>query len=55
MRATKGDEAAVPFLERAIERDPDFALAHAKLSVVMGNRGQVDQARTHAERSYNFV
>ncbi len=54
MRATKGDEAAVPFLERALERDPDFALAHAKLSVVLGNRGQTDAARAHAERAYEL-
>jgi len=54
VRATKGDEAAIPFLERAIERDPDFALAHAKLSVVLGNRGQAEDAATHAERAYQL-
>ena len=37
---------AIPFYERAIELDPDFALAHAKLGVVYGNRGE---RRLHIE------
>jgi serine/threonine protein kinase/tetratricopeptide (TPR) repeat protein len=51
-RATKGDEAAVPFLQQAVERDPDFALAHAKLGVVFANTGRADEAKRATEKAY---
>jgi eukaryotic-like serine/threonine-protein kinase len=34
------DIASVPFYQRAIELDPNFALAHLRLGVVAGNTGQ---------------
>ena len=34
------DIQAVPFYQRAIELDPNFALAHLRLGVVAGNTGQ---------------
>jgi serine/threonine protein kinase/tetratricopeptide (TPR) repeat protein len=34
------DEKAVPHLKRAIELDPNFAMAHGTLGVVYGNLGQ---------------
>src|SRR5438270_4734 len=34
------DEAAVPHLKRAVELDPNFAMAHATLGVVYGNLTQ---------------
>jgi tetratricopeptide (TPR) repeat protein len=54
MRASRGDDAAVPFLTKAIEIDPDFALAHAKLAVVYSNTGQPDPARERAKRAYEL-
>src|SRR6185295_8676132 len=41
-RLTKTDDAAIPFFQQATEKDPNFALAHAKLSVVMANSGRRD-------------
>ena len=51
-RTTKGDEAAIPFLQQAIERDPEFALAHAKLGVVFSNLGRADDAKAATDRAY---
>ncbi len=53
-RATKGDEASIPFFKQAIERDPTFALAYAKLGVVYGNLGQREEARANALKAYEL-
>jgi len=53
-RATQGDPASVPFFKQAIERDPNFALAHAKLGVVLGNLGQTDEAKKYALKAYEY-
>ena len=36
-RRTQGDRAALPLLRRAVELDPDFALAHARLGTIYAN------------------
>ena len=54
MRITKGDAAAVPFFQQALERDPEFALAHAKLAVVTGNLGRMDDAKAYAQKAYDL-
>jgi len=54
VRITKGDTASVPFFQQAIERDPEFALAHAKLAVVLGNLGRMDDAREAAQKAYDM-
>ena len=38
--ATTSDLAAIPFYQRAIDLDPNFALAYARLATVYGNIGQ---------------
>jgi eukaryotic-like serine/threonine-protein kinase len=53
-RSTKGDAASVPFFKQAIERDPTFALAYAKLGVVLGNQGQSDDAKENALKAYEL-
>jgi tetratricopeptide (TPR) repeat protein/predicted Ser/Thr protein kinase len=53
-RTTKGDAASVPFFKEALSRDPNFALAYAKLGVVTSNIGQVDEARALAEKAYSL-
>jgi len=53
-RATRGDEAAIPFFQKAVEIDPNFALAHAKLGVVLSNRGRTDEGRAAAAKAYEF-
>ena len=43
-RRTQGDFDSVPFFRRAIELDPEFALAHARLGTVLSNLGERDEA-----------
>ena len=54
MRITKGDAASVPFFQQALDRDQEFALAHAKLAVVQGNLGRLDDAKQHAQKAYDL-
>jgi tetratricopeptide (TPR) repeat protein len=53
-RATKSDDASVPFFQQAIEKDPNFALAHAKLSVVLSNIGRGEDSRAEAKKAYDL-
>jgi tetratricopeptide (TPR) repeat protein/predicted Ser/Thr protein kinase len=53
-RATKGDEAAIPFFKQAVELDPNFAIAYAKLGVVYGNLGRTDDAKANATKAYEL-
>jgi len=53
-RATRGDEAAMPFFRQAVARDPGFAMAHAKLAVVTGNIGMVDESRDQTKQAYDL-
>ena len=54
VRATRSDEASIPLFRSAVEKDPNFALAYAKLGVVTGNIGRVDEAREHARKAYEL-
>ncbi|MCR4373475.1 MAG: tetratricopeptide repeat protein, partial [Acidobacteria bacterium] len=54
LRQTRGDEAAIPYYEKAIQLDPDFALAYAKLGVLSSNVGRLEQARTHTQKAYDL-
>ena len=53
-RRTTGDFDAVPFFRRAIELDPDFALAYARLGTVYGNLGQLDEGKKMTARAYEL-
>ena len=53
-RSTRGDEAAIPFFKEAIEKDPGFALAYAKLGVVTANIGRQDEAKENAKKAYEL-
>jgi tetratricopeptide (TPR) repeat protein/TolB-like protein len=44
-------EEAIPSFERALEIDPEFAMAWAKMSIVHRNIFDFDAARTYAERA----
>jgi eukaryotic-like serine/threonine-protein kinase len=51
----RGDELeAIPFYRRAIELDPNFALAHARLAVVYSNNGQLDRANEASQRAFEL-
>jgi serine/threonine protein kinase/tetratricopeptide (TPR) repeat protein len=51
-RVLKGDEAAVPFYQQAVEDDPNFAMADAKLAVIAFNSRRVDDAQRFAAKAY---
>ena len=53
-RRTGGDFDSVPFFRRAIELDPEFALAYARLGTVYANLGQRDEARKMTAKAYEF-
>jgi tetratricopeptide (TPR) repeat protein len=53
-RRTQGDFESVPFFRRAVELDPDFALAHARLGTVLSNLGMGDEAQKVATRAYEL-
>jgi tetratricopeptide (TPR) repeat protein len=53
-RRTKGDFDSQAFFRRAIELDPNFALAHARLGTVLSNLGQRDDALKAATRAYEL-
>ncbi|MFY9559080.1 MAG: winged helix-turn-helix domain-containing protein [Terriglobales bacterium] len=51
-RSEKGDRASLPFLWRAIELDPNFAMAHAKLATVYINLQQTSLSAASIKRAY---
>ena len=50
----KGDAPSIPFFKRAIELDPNFALAYSALSVAYGNLGQHSLAKELASKAYEL-
>ena len=53
-RRTTGDFDSVPFFRRAIELDPQFALAYARLGTVYANLGQADESRKMTTKAYEL-
>src|SRR5579871_232615 len=51
---TKGDAEAIPFMKRAVELDPNFAIAYAGLAVDYSNLGQASLAAENARRAYDL-
>ncbi len=51
-RRRQGDTASAPFFRKAIELDPDFALAHARLSTVYTNMSETARSREHITKAY---
>ena len=45
------EKEAQAYFEKAVEADPGFAMALAKLSIVQGNLGNLDQARAYAAKA----
>ena len=46
--------SATSFLKRAIELDPNFALAYASLGVVSGNLGESELAEKYVRKAYEL-
>jgi tetratricopeptide (TPR) repeat protein len=53
-RRTEGDFESIPFFRRAIDLDPKFALAYARLGTVMGNQGQRKESVANTQRAYEL-
>ena len=53
-RRRKGDAEAIPFFKRAIELDPNFALAYAGLSLAYFNLNQAGLAAENATKAYEL-
>jgi serine/threonine protein kinase/tetratricopeptide (TPR) repeat protein len=49
-----GDEAAISHLKRAVELDPNFAMAYATLGVAYGNMTQQSQARENLKKAFDL-
>ena len=48
------DIGSIPFYQRAIELDPNFALAHLRLGVVAGNIGQLGLATNEVAKAFEL-
>ena len=48
------DVESVPLYQRAIELDPNFALAHLRLGVVAGNTGQLSLANKEVAKAFEL-
>lgn len=52
---TAGDDlASIPFYKQAIELDPNFAMAYARLGVVYGNYGQVGASEESRKKAFEL-
>jgi tetratricopeptide (TPR) repeat protein len=51
---TKGDAEAIPFMKRAIELDPNFAMAYVGLAVQYSNLGRASLAAENARKAYDL-
>ncbi len=50
----KGDPEAAPFFKRAIELDPNFALAYASLGISYSNLGEATLAAANIKKAYDL-
>jgi len=51
---TKGDVAALPYFHRAVELDPNFAIAYDYLAVNYSNLGQTGRSLENAKKAYDL-
>ena len=54
MQAAKGDVPALPFYKRAVELDPNFAVAYRSMSVVYGNLNELGRAAENSRKAYEL-
>jgi DNA-binding winged helix-turn-helix (wHTH) protein/Flp pilus assembly protein TadD len=50
----QGDNASIPLFQKAIQLDPDFAMAYGELAAVYENRGEPELARENAAKAYEL-
>jgi len=52
---TRGKQLeSIPFYKRALELDPNFAMAYARLGVMYGNFGEADRAKENIAKAYEL-
>jgi eukaryotic-like serine/threonine-protein kinase len=54
MRNSGGEAESIPLFEHAIELDPNFAMAYARLSAIYSNLGEEDRAVEAAKNAFNL-
>jgi tetratricopeptide (TPR) repeat protein len=50
----KGSAESIPFDRRALELDPNFAVAYASLGLAYGNLGQASLAAENIKKAYDL-
>jgi eukaryotic-like serine/threonine-protein kinase len=50
----QGDEASIPLFQKAIQLDPDFAMAYGELAAIYQNRSEAELARENAAKAYEL-
>ena len=53
-RRRQGDRAALPLMRRAVELDPEFALAHARLGTIYSNLMDDGASQRHTTRAFEL-
>ena len=54
MQSEKGDPASIPFLNRAIALDPNFAMAYDAVGVAYSNVGETGLASQYLQKAYEL-
>ncbi|MGA7633194.1 MAG: protein kinase [Terriglobales bacterium] len=50
----KGDRASLPFFQKALDLDPNFAMAYGGIATIYHNLGETDLARTNTTKAYEL-
>jgi DNA-binding winged helix-turn-helix (wHTH) protein/Tfp pilus assembly protein PilF len=50
----KGDDASLPFFKKAIELDPNFAMAYGAIATIYHNKGESALARENTVKAYDL-
>src|SRR5580704_8389394 len=53
-RSREGDLAALPFYKHAVELDPNFAMAYARVGAIYGNLGESTLAEENAQKAFDL-
>jgi tetratricopeptide (TPR) repeat protein len=54
MRNGGGEAESIPLFQHAIELDPNFAMAHARLAAVYSNVGEEDKSLEEAQKAFDL-
>jgi len=54
MRNGGGETESIPLFQHAVELDPNFALAYARLSAIYGNIGEEDRQAEQAKKAFDL-